>query len=113
MKETANTQTENTRFTDYMNKSLKFRTQLNKYMSSRGEDLSIKVSVFNLLDKVDHKSEKNQEFRNEFFKWLSNAKGYSTIKLREFCKIVDVDYWRSLKESNVIDVFDSCSCLNS
>lgn len=99
-------------FTDYMNKSLMFRSQLTSYCNKQGQDKAQIINVFNLLDKLDQKSEKAQGFRNEFFKWLNNQKGYSTIKLREFCKIVGFDYWNSLKDLNTIDTFDSCSCVN-
>lgn len=94
--------------TEYMNKSIVFRKHLTNYCVLNNYKAQDTRNVLNVLDKIDNESNVNENFRMVFFNWLSN-KG-STILLRELCNIVNVNYWENLKDSNLIDTFDSCSC---
>lgn len=61
----------------------------------------------NLLDCFDNESEHNELFRNEVFNWLN--KKTSTIKLRALSLYVGIDYWENLRNSNIIDTFDTAN----
>lgn len=91
---------------DFMNDSLKLRAALESLYY--GEIyLAGYIRCKNALDKVDHRAQKNETFRAEFYNWMNNKAGYSTVKLRELFKEVGLDYWGSLDDGNVIDTFDS------
>jgi hypothetical protein len=103
---------ETIRFTTFMDKSKKFRIQLIQYGMNSKDDAEKIRGYLGLLNKIETESQNNTVLRNEFYKWLNNEQGYSTIKLRKICRKVGYDYWDSLKITNIIDTFDTVSCIN-
>lgn len=95
----------NITFTTYMNKSLSFRKVLTAYCINKGNEAQETRNTLHLLDAFDSESLNNEIFRNEVFNWFEGKIG--TLKLRDLSLSVGFDYWKSLKNSNIIDTFDS------
>lgn len=95
-------------FTEYMNKSLQLRKNLTAYCLNRGDEAQEVRNHLSLLDAFDTESLKDEIFRHEIYNWFE--KKTSTIKLRALSLHVGFDYWENLKNSNIIDTFDSLQC---
>lgn len=94
-------------FTEYMNKSLSFRRVLTAYSVNIGNEAQDTRNHLKMLDCFDTEAKENEIFRNEVFNWLN--KKTSTIKLRALALYVGYDYWENLKNSNIIDAFDTAN----
>lgn len=92
-------------FTEYMNKSLSFRGVLTDYCVNKNYKHHETISHLGLLDKFDTKANVNDTFRAEVFAWYNNK--VSTVEFRGLALKVGCDYWGNLKNSNIIDTFDS------
>lgn len=91
--------------TEYMNRSIWFRGKVTTYCIKKGNNAQETRDVLHLLDALDNESEKNVEFRYRFYVWLYGGTG--TLELRDMAYLVGFDYWDNIKNSNIIDTFDS------
>ena len=97
-------------FTEYMNKSIYFGRGLTNFCISLGNEAQETRNTLHLLGLMDARSEIDVEYRTELFKWFNLKKG-GTLKIRDLSLSVGVDYWKDLKNSNIIDTFDSFHCV--
>lgn len=91
--------------TDYMNRSIYFRGKLTKYCIEKGNEAQETRNTLHLLDAMDNKAKDDLEYRYKVYVWMFGGTG--TLELRDLANELGFDYWESIKNSNIIDTFDS------
>lgn len=89
---------------EYKKKSHEFKISLRKLYK---EKESSPVTVLKIFKSFDDLAEKNSDIREELFIWMTGQRNYSTIKLRQICKIAGFNYWLTSDNIDIINAINS------
>lgn len=95
------------KLSEYIETVMSFKKDLVNYYVEKKYKAQDTRDSLNIIDALSLRSETDEAFRAEVYKYLKGKRGYSTLQLRRLCKEVGFDYWKDLDTSNAIDRLDT------